>query len=72
MKEQKLRPRRSFDLEALLTVEDVAALCHTTSRGIHAMRYRGTGPRGVRIGRRVLFRPEDVERWLTARAEEEA
>ena len=28
---------------------------------------RGEGPRVVRIGRRVLFRPSDLDAWLEAR-----
>lgn len=53
----------------LLTVEDVAALVHTTPQAIHSQRHRGIGPRGVRIGKRVLFREEDVNAWLDGRAE---
>ena len=52
-----------------MTVEQLAELVHSTPDGIRAQRHRGNGPKGVRIGRRILFRPEDVAAWLEERAE---
>jgi len=56
-------------IERLLTIEDVADWIRTTPAAIHTQRYRGAGPRGVRVGKRILFRRADVEDWLDARAE---
>ena len=50
----------------LLTVEDVAALCHTAVGTVHYWRAQRPpkGPKGFKVGKRVLFRREVVEAWL--------
>jgi predicted DNA-binding transcriptional regulator AlpA len=55
-------------LEPLLGVEDLAALLGITVKAVYAHRYRGTGPRGFRVGKCVKFRPADVRTWLEAQA----
>ena len=35
---------------------------------IYRWRYMGTGPRGIKVGRHVRFRAEDVESWLDEKA----
>lgn len=55
--------------ERLLTIEELAALVHTTPEAIHTQRYRTGEPKGVKVGRRVMFRDEDVRRWLDGHAE---
>ncbi|HUH70028.1 MAG TPA: DNA-binding protein [Mycobacterium sp.] len=45
---------------------DVAKLLDTTTAGLAQMRYRGTGPRYVKRGRRVLYRWSDVRNYLDA------
>jgi predicted DNA-binding transcriptional regulator AlpA len=35
---------------------------------LYGWRHRGIGPRSVRLGRRVYYRRQDIERWI----EEEA
>jgi excisionase family DNA binding protein len=52
------------DLPWLLTVDDVAALLRTTPKGIYIMAARGLLPGITRIGRRVLFRRDDLLHWL--------
>lgn len=54
----------------LLTTDELAELLRTTPAGIHSLRYRGEGPPAVRVGRRLLFRAEDVQAWLAAQREE--
>jgi hypothetical protein len=44
----------------------VAAALFTSEAGLAQMRYRGTGPRFVKRGRRVLYRWSDVRRYLDA------
>jgi hypothetical protein len=44
----------------------VAAALFTTEAGLAQMRYRGTGPRFVKRGRRVLYRWSDVRDYLDA------
>ena len=56
--------------EPLLTVEDLAEVLRTTPAAIRQRRLRGSPlPRGFKIGRRFLWRPEDVDTWIDSRAE---
>lgn len=48
---------------------DERALAETLSvsvKAIQSWRYKGGGPKFVRLGRAVRYRPEDVEVWLVA------
>jgi hypothetical protein len=55
----------SVDGETALPSQ-VAAALFTTEAGLAQMRYRGTGPRFVKRGRRVLYRWSDVRAYLDA------
>jgi predicted DNA-binding transcriptional regulator AlpA len=57
-------------LERMLTTEELADVIHTTPAGVHAMRYRGVGPRGRAVGKRVLYAESDVAEWLESRADQ--
>lgn len=47
-----------------LTPDDLAEKYPGTNRQTWAQkRYEGTGPAFFKIGRRVFYRPEDVEAW---------
>jgi hypothetical protein len=49
----------------LATPAEVAKALHTTPASLAQMRYRGDGPRFVRVGRRrVLYRWADVEQYI--------
>ena len=48
----------------LLTTQEVADLLRTTPSTLRHWRYTGTGPVGVRIGKRVLYRRHAVEAWV--------
>lgn len=48
------------------TPAQVAPVLDTTEAGLAQMRYRGTGPRFVKRGRRVLYRWSDVRAYLDA------
>lgn len=45
---------------------EVADALYTTEAGLAQMRYRGTGPKFVKVGHRVLYRWSDVRDYLTA------
>ncbi len=45
---------------------DVAAALGTTESGLAQMRFRGTGPRYCKVGRRVMYRWSDVRAYLDA------
>lgn len=52
---------------AMATPQEVAEALHTTTASLAQMRYRGDGPKFVRVGRRrVLYRWADVEQWIAA------
>jgi excisionase family DNA binding protein len=47
-----------------LTADDVATLLCTTRRAVYAMTERRQLPGITRIGRRVLYRADDLLDWL--------
>lgn len=50
----------------LLTEQQVADLLGVTRRALQAWRYRGRGPRFLRVGARLVrYRRADVEAFLT-------
>ncbi|TFV92986.1 DNA-binding protein [Blastococcus sp. CT_GayMR20] len=55
----------------LLTLEETAALLRTPAATLRYWRHLGTGPDGFRLGRRVLYRREDVDRWVAERQQAE-
>jgi len=54
----------STERPLLLTVDEVATLLRTTRKAVYAMMERGLLPGVTRIGRRVLFRTDDLLDWL--------
>lgn len=60
------------DDERWLTADEVVARYGLKSRAaLYAMRSRGTGPRGYRIGRLVKFKVSDLLAWEATRADRE-
>jgi len=47
-----------------MTTAEVAKQLRTTDSTVRYWRHRGTGPTGVRVGRRVLYAESDVLAWL--------
>jgi predicted DNA-binding transcriptional regulator AlpA len=48
----------------LLTEAQVADLMAVSPRTLQAWRYHGGGPRYIKIGSAVRYRPGDVDAWL--------
>jgi hypothetical protein len=48
------------------TAAQVASALDTSEAGLAQLRYRGTGPRFIKRGRRVLYRWSDVRAYLDA------
>ncbi|EIC63003.1 helix-turn-helix transcriptional regulator [Mycobacteroides abscessus] len=47
--------------------KQVAAYLHTSEAGLAQMRYRGEGPKFVKVGpRKVIYRWSDVQEYLDA------
>jgi hypothetical protein len=48
----------------LLTLGEAAAVLRTPVATLRYWRHLGVGPDGFRLGRRVLYRRQDVDRWV--------
>lgn len=48
----------------LVAPEELANYLGVPVKTLYQWRYKGVGPPGLRIGRHVRYRPEDVEAWL--------
>lgn len=55
------------DSEKLLTVAEVAAMLGVPKATLYGWRHRGLGPVGVRVGRWLRFRREDVLAYIDER-----
>jgi predicted DNA-binding transcriptional regulator AlpA len=54
------------DAAQLLTLKEAAGL-RTSVATLRYWRHLGVGPDGFRLGRRVVYRREDVDRWVAER-----
>lgn len=54
----------STSTHALLTISEVSERTRTPVATLRYWRHLGTGPRSGRVGRRVVYRAQDVEAWL--------
>ena len=52
----------------LLKSEEVAAKIDKSISWLNHARQAGTGPRYLKIGHQVRYRPEDVDAWLEQQA----
>lgn len=48
----------------LLSTSELATFLGVPVATIYAWRQKGCGPKGIRIGRHVRYRKEDVDTWL--------
>ena len=48
----------------LLTITEAAELVRAPVATLRYWRHLGTGPRSFRLGRRVLFRRDDLHAWI--------
>lgn len=51
-------------MESLLTSVEVAKIFKTSPETVRYWRHKGYGPKGIKVGRRVLYDQAEVERWL--------
>lgn len=56
----------------LLTTEEVAERFRTSPCTVRYWRHLGTGPHGIRVGRRVLYEETECERWWQAKVTADA
>ena len=53
----------------LLTSDEAASFLRVPRGTLNDWRYRGTGPRGYRIGKRVLYVRSELLDWVKAQAD---
>ena len=51
----------------LLTIAEAAQLLRAPVATLRYWRHLGTGPQSFRLGRRVLYRRDDLRAWIDAR-----
>jgi excisionase family DNA binding protein len=52
----------------LLTIAEAADLLRTPVATLRYWRHRNIGPHSFRVGRRVLYRRDDLRTWIDAKA----
>ena len=52
---------------ALLTITEAAELLRAPVATLRYWRHLGTGPTSFRLGRRVVYRRDDLQAWIDAR-----
>ena len=50
----------------LLTITEAAGILRTPKATLRYWRHLGAGPRSFRLGRRVLYRANDLHEWISA------
>ena len=53
-----------LDDNGLLTLDEAAAILRTPKATQRYWRHLGTGPHSFRLGRRVLYRANDLQAWI--------
>ena len=64
--------RKGRALERLLSTEEVAEVLGRPPRTLRQWRYLGVGPKYLKVGAAVRYRPGDVEEWHRAQEREAA
>ena len=63
-------PDRTADHQPeLLTITEAAEVLRAPVATLRYWRHLGTGPRSFRLGRRVLYRRDDLHAWIDSRRE---
>ena len=57
--------------DQLLTLTEAADILRTPVATLRYWRHLGIGPDGFRVGRRVMYRIEDLDRWITEQQDAE-
>ena len=52
----------------LLTTAEAATFVRLSRRTLEDYRTKGTGPTYRRLGKKIYYRPEDLNNWIDARA----
>jgi Helix-turn-helix domain len=61
------KPERELPANRLWSLEETAYFLGVSIDTVRAWRRLGSGPRGLRLGKHVKYRPQDVMSWLATR-----
>jgi excisionase family DNA binding protein len=53
---------KTFDV---ITTDELAQLTRVSANTVRYWKHMGTGPKSFKVGKRTLYRREDVDSWLT-------
>jgi predicted DNA-binding transcriptional regulator AlpA len=62
-----LQSARQIDPPKVVTASEAARLVGLSASTLAKLRLNGNGPAYCKLGRRVLYRPADLEAWLQSR-----
>ena len=54
-------------MPTFLPPDEAAKAIHTSTRTLERWRRNGDGPKFVKLGGRILYRPEDIDAWAADR-----
>lgn len=59
---------QEIKMDQLISAEEAAKHLNISKSTLAKMRLSGASPRYVKIGRRVAYRPSDLERWIASQS----
>ena len=62
-----VQPGRRVDPPKVVTAGEAARLVGLSASTLAKLRLNGNGPAYCKLGRRVVYRPADLEQWLQSR-----
>ena len=62
-------PRRPEPAQ-LLTIDEVAEYLQIPVATLYQWRHKGMGPKALKLGRHLRYRPDEVEAWLEQQSDE--
>jgi excisionase family DNA binding protein len=61
-----------MDEDKLLSVAQLAGRLQVPEQTLYGWRYKGEGPRAIKVGRHLRYRRSDVEKWLEEHEDRES
>ncbi|RKE84774.1 helix-turn-helix domain-containing protein [Rhizobium sp. AG855] len=55
-------------MDHLISAEQAASILNISPSTLAKMRLSGVSPRFIKLGRRVAYRPSDLEAWIEAQS----